>query len=339
MNVAAPLAARVDASDRLRAGAELLIVVGLLEAELWSLRGWAPAWLHVVVYALLGGTIAASVHRRRGRVEIAEASPRAGRAWVEAAVVGTVLSAILLVAAGFVGDRNETYEFVFLQKPPGKLAVWLVGKFAAALGQQLALQWFLWPLGLEVTRSRAGGTALAAAIFGFVHLPSPTLVAITLIAGLAWVVLYRRSGRLAPLVASHMVLATLAHGALPERLTYDMRVGMTATADSARFAALEDPHVRQINRRLKEHRDDLRRYSAPAYYQAQGGTDPAFIRALCRDILARPATDADVAFWQGQHFARIREQIPSIFLASDEYANLRAARAAEGEGKPAPVRR
>ncbi len=331
------VAASIDPSDRLRAGAELAIVLGLLEAELWSLRGWAPAWFNVAVYAILGGTVVASIHRRRGRIEPAAATSSSSRAWVEATAACAILSTILLVVAGLIGDRNETYEFVFLQKPPLKLLNWLLGKFGAALGQQLALQWFLWPLCREVAGSRTAGMALAASLFGFVHLPSLTLVAITLLAGLVWVGLYRRSGRLAPLVASHMVLATLAHGALPERLTYDMRVGMTATADQSRFTALEDPRVRQINRRLKENRDDLRHYSSAAYYEAQGGTDPAFIRALFRDLLQRPAGEADVKFWQDQHFARIREQVPSIFLASDEYANLQAARRAEG--KPAPVRR
>ena len=320
----APLVvARPDPSPRLRPLAELLVVVGLLEAELWSLRGWAPAWLNVAVYGLLIGTVLASLARRRAEgADAAESSPAvgAGRAWLEAAGVGFLLSAVLMGAACFLGDRNETFQFSFLHKPPLAMGRWLLGKFGAALGQQLALQWFLWPVCREVVRSRAGGMALAAAIFGAVHLPSPTLVAITLIAGLAWVGLYRRGGRLAPLVASHMVLATLAHGGLPERLTYDMRVGLTAKADMGRFDALADPKVRQIDRRLKEHRAELKRYASPAYYASRGGTDDGFIRGLFVDILGRPATDADVAFWRGQQFANPREQMASIFLASDEYA-------------------
>ncbi len=335
MEAASPVDARGTASNRPRAALELAVVLGLLEAELWSLRGWAPPWFNVTVYVLLVATIALSVLRRRGELVPSVVKPR--RAWLEASAACLILSTVLMVAAWFVGDRNETFEFVFLQKPPGKLLVWLVGKFAAALGQQVALQWFLWPVCLELTRSRSSAMALAASLFGLVHLPSLTLVAITLIAGLAWIALYRRSGRLAPLVASHMILATLAHGGLPERLTYDMRVGMTALADHGRFAALEDPKVRQINRRLKENRADLRHFTSDAYYQAQGATDPALIRALFRDILDRPATDADVAFWQAQKFAHPRDQIPSIFLASDEYAHLQAARKAEG--KPTTIRR
>ena len=329
MDAVSSLDARPDSSYRLRAAAELVVVLGLLEAELWSLRGWAPAWFHVVVYAILGTTVGLSVARRRAAMVAPTLG--AGWSWLEATAACLVLSTILMVAAWFLGDRNETFEFVFLQKPPLKLANWLLGKFGAALAQQLALQWFLGPVCREITRSRTLGMVLAASLFGLVHLPSVTLVAITLIAGLVWISLYQRSGRLAPLVAVHMILATLAHGALPERLTYDMRVGMTAVADLERFAALGDPKNRQINRRLKDNRADLRHFASAAYYEAQGGTDPDFVRGLFRDILERPATDADVAFWQNQKLANPRDQIPSIFLASDEYAKVQAARRVAGK--------
>jgi len=338
MDAAPSFDARPHQPSRPRASIELAIVVGLLEAELWSLRGWAPPWFNVVVYAVLVATIALSVARRRGQ-GVDPTRPIVGprRAWIEATVACAILSTILMVAAGLVGDANETFEFVFLQKPPLKLINWLLGKFGAALGQQLTLQWFLWPVCFEMTRSRAIGSVMAASIFGLVHLPSVTLVAITLLAGLVWVALYQRGGRLAPLIASHMILATLAHGGLPERLTYDMRVGITATADLDRFAALEDPRIRQINRRLKENRDDLRHFASPEYYQAQGGTDPAFIRGLFRDILNRPATDADIAFWENQQFPNFRDQLPNMFLASDEYAQIQGRRRAAG--KPATLRR
>ena len=323
--LAAPVSGPV-ASPRLRPLAELLVVLGLLEAELWSLRGGAPAWLNVGVYAVLIGTVFASLARRRAEgSDVVGPTVGVGRAWVEALLTCLALSTVLMGTSLLVGDRNETFEFVFLHKPPAKLATWILGKFAAALGQQLALQWFLWPVCREVARGRVGGTALAATLFGLVHLPSPTLVAITLIGALAWVVLYQRGGRLAPLVASHMILATLAHGGLPERMTYDMRVGMTAVADLPRFEALSDPKARRSNRRLKEHRDELRHYTSAEYYAAQGGTDPGFVRGLFRDVLGRAATDADVAFWQAQQLRNPREQIASIFLASDEYARRLAA--------------
>lgn len=309
--------------DRLRPAAELILAVGALEWALWGLRESGPAWLYVAAHVVSVAAIFASWDRRRRSQSTEPASPAgAAGSWALTLGVALGLSAVLLLAARFVGDRNETYEFVFLDKPPAKLLGWGVGKFLAALGQQLALMLFLWPVCFELTRSRLAGTVAAATIFGLIHLPSPTLVGITLLAGLAWIALYRRTGRIAPLVASHMLLAILAHGALPERLTYDLRVGASARADMKRFEDLNDPRLRLINHRLKIHRAELRRYASDRYYAAQGGTPEGYIRGLYRDILRRPAADSDVRFWLTRPRKPNRDELTSFFLASDEYARL-----------------
>jgi membrane protease YdiL (CAAX protease family) len=318
---------------------ELSLAVGLLELELWYLRVHGPAWLNVLIFASIVATMVFSVERRR-RMGVIATTPRvnARRAWVEVSLACVTLSTVLMIAAGFVGDSNETYEFVFLDKPPLKLATWLLGKFAAALAQQLALQLFLWPNCLELTRSRPVAMVAAAAIFGLIHLPSPTLVAITTLAGVVWIALYRRTGRLAPLVISHMILATLAHGGLPERLTFDMRVGQSATVDMKRFEDLNDPHNRLINRRLKQNRASQRILSSADYYQRQGSTPAGLIRGLYRDVLERTANDADVAFWLGRGLSN--DDLVSSFLASDEFAAIREKRRLAGlPDPPVGVRR
>ena len=321
----------LSSRDRIWPALELLGVIGLLELELWHLRAHGPGWLNVIVYGLIVGMVAGSSLRRKRAGEVGEtAQVGPGRAWLEVGAAAFTLSAVLMGAAALVGDSNETFEFLFLNKPPLKLANWLVGKFAAALIQQLALQMFLWPVCFELTRSKAVGTVLAASLFGIIHLPSPTLVAITTLAGVVWIVLYRRTARLAPLVISHMILATLAHGGLPERLTFDMRVGLTATADMKRFEDLNDPRNRLINRRLKRAKPDLKLYATQSYYDAQGGNLPGYVRGLYRDILDRPASDGDVAYWVGRKLAKPREDIPSFFLGSDEYAAVLARRVEEG---------
>ncbi len=317
--------------DRIWPLIELIAVVGLLELELWHLRSEGPAWLNVIVYGLIVGVAANSSRRRQRAGQAGEAAKvGAGRSWLEVGAVALTLSAILMGAAALVGDSNETFEFLFLDKPPWKLANWLVGKFGAALIQQMALQLFLWPVCRELSRSNAVGMVLAASLFGIIHLPSPTLVAITTLAGVVWIALYRRTARLAPLVVSHMILATLAHGGLPERLTFDMRVGLTATADMKRFEDLHDPRNRLINRRLKRSKADLKYFATQGYYEAQGGTLPGFIRGLHRDVLDREATDGDVAYWVGRNLAHPRDDIPSFFLGSDEHATVQARRASEG---------
>jgi len=314
---------------RLAPALELASVVGLLELELWHLRAHGPAWLNVLIYGAIAAVVLISHERRRRAGPVAPGPALGvGRAWSEALAIGLGLSALLMIGASLVGDPNETFEFLFLAKPPIKLANWLVGKFAAALGQQLALQMFLWPVCFELTRSKWAGTGLAAATFALIHLPSPTLVAITLLAGVAWIALYRRSGRLAPLVFCHMILATLAHGSLPERLTYDMRVGITATADMKRFEDLNDPRARLINRRLKENRASLRHFTSPEYYAEQGGDLPGFIRGLFRDVLERPARPKDVAYWVGRSLPNPRDDMANIFLGGDEYARVKERRRA-----------
>jgi membrane protease YdiL (CAAX protease family) len=331
---AAVIAQDGETSTWPRPAIELLTVVGLLEAELWYLRANGPGWLNVLVYGTIVATLWLSYDRRR-RAGLTSTWPVVGlrRGWFEILAACLGLSALLVVAAWLVGDANETFEFVFLDKPPLRLFNWLAGKLGAALGQQLALQLFLWPVGMEITRSRTAGMVLASAVFGLVHLPSPTLVAITFLAGLAWIGLYRRTGRLAPLVLSHMVLATLAHGALPERLTYDMRVGLTATADLKRFEDLNDPKTRLINRRLKENRASLKHFTSREYFDTQGGDLPGFIRGLFRDLLDRPAAESDVAFWAGRNLANPRVDIPTIILASDEYARVLEGRRASARGQ------
>ena len=54
---------------------------------------------------------------------------------------------------------------------------------------------------------------------------------------------------------------------------------------------------------------------------------PGFIRGLFREILGREATEADVAYWLARKLANPKLDLPSIFLASDEYAEIRSRRA------------
>ena len=335
-SIARPSRALAPDRDRLRPALELVAVVGLLELELWYLRSKVAGWQDALIYLAIVAILLLS-HDRRRREKLVEfdAVVGFGRAWVEALVAFAGLSTLLVIGASLLGDSNETFEFLFLDKPPIKLANWLIGKFGAALLQQLALQMFLWPVCYELTRSRWAGDRAGHAprSSGLIHLPSPTLVGITMLAGVVWIALYRRSGRLEPLVVCHMVLATLAHGSLPERLTYDMRVGITATADMKRFEDLKDPRARLINRRLKENRAELRVFSSPAYFEAHGGNMTGFIRGLHRDILGRPASEEDIAYWLGRKLENPRDDIPTFFLGSDEYAQIRQARRAAEANK------
>ncbi|MBI3465519.1 MAG: hypothetical protein HY000_21075 [Planctomycetes bacterium] len=99
------------------------------------------------------------------------------------------------------------------------------------------------------------------------------LGALTVIAGLLWLWLYARGGRLLPLILSHILLAVLAHSMLPERLMLSMRVGADALPLLARHRWLAADRKWRIVRVL----------ASSEYFAHCGGTDPAFARALYRD--------------------------------------------------------
>lgn len=286
------------ATDRCLAAAELILGVGLVELDLWILRDSAPTWARGAAYAALVAVVLASFARRGG---IAAAGPRSGgrRAWAEAAVATSALLAALLLAACATCGPEEGFSSPFAGRDAAEDLEWLGGKFLSAGLQQFALQAFLWPLCLVATRSAAKGAACAAGLFALIHLPSPALAAITFLAGASWIGLYRRSGRIAPLVASHALLASLAHAALPERLHYDMQVGICAYNEMGRFASLRDPAVRRAMAILRENRESLRSLCSPAYYESSGGTDDAFLGRLSRDILGRRPTAGEAGRWRG----------------------------------------
>jgi membrane protease YdiL (CAAX protease family) len=285
------------ATDRCLAVAELILGVGLAEFDLWVLRDSAPIWARAAAYAALVAVILNSRARRRG---IAPEAPRAGmrRAWAEAAIVTSALLAALLLAARATCGAEEGFSSPFADRDAAEDLEWLGGKFLSAGLQQFALQAFLWPLCLAATRSAAKGTACAAGLFALIHLPSPALAAITFLGGAAWIALYRRSGRIAPLVVSHVLLAGFAHAALPERLNYDMQVGISAYNEMGRFAALRDPAVRREKAILRENRESLRSLSSAAYYESSGGTDAAFLGRLSGDVLGRPPAEGEAGRWR-----------------------------------------
>ena len=95
---------------------------------------------------------------------------------------------------------------------------------AWAAGQQFALQTVLLREAQAAT-SRRTGMALAAAVFGLLHLPNPFLTAVTLLAALAWCWIYDRHPNWLPLALSHALLTLAILYSLDPRLTGRLRIG------------------------------------------------------------------------------------------------------------------
>lgn len=261
---------------------ELSLAVGLLELDLWSVRVLQSGWLRASIYLLLAALFCFSWRRRNAKKP---AAAPMGRAWLMTLAVTCGLAVAVAVAGWLVREPYEGCWRGLLRRRPGELRTWLGIKAMVVLGQQIGLLGLLWPLCRDLMGRRGLGLLLACALFGVLHLPSLALVAITGTAALAWVVVYQHTGRLLPLVASHLLLAVLAHGLLPERLVYNMRVGAQA-ADLRKD--------RQLAYR-SDTRARLRVLASDAYYAGHGGTDEAFVGALYRDVLHRPPADWEKA--------------------------------------------
>ncbi|MFI5165770.1 MAG: DUF4214 domain-containing protein [Thermoanaerobaculales bacterium] len=300
-------------SQRGRAVIELGLAVAGAAAGLWLV----PPRLGVrelLAAGLLAAALAWYSHRRRQTAGEAPAPPRiaAGRAWLEACLATLALVAMAALVFSFFREPYDEVRLAIVQRPPAELAIWVGRRLVFAAAQQLLLQLFLAPVCGEIVGGTVMATSLAAALFGLAHLPSPTLVVLTFVAASTWIWLYRRGRRLAPLVVAHALLWIAGFAIVPDRLTYDMRVGRAAVAVRPGFRMLDSALGRSI----------LREVTTPSYYQRQGGTDAAFVQALYRDVLGREAAPAEVAFWKRwlQHDSRI--EVAKHFVISDELQGI-----------------
>ena len=93
-----------------------------------------------------------------------------------------------------------------------------------AAGQQFALQIVLLRESQAAT-SRGKGIALAAAVFGALHLPNPFLAPVTLVAAAVWCWIYDRHPNLVPLALSHALCTLAIIYCLDPTATGHLRIG------------------------------------------------------------------------------------------------------------------
>ncbi len=299
---------------------ELFLGLGLLEVHLWFLAALSsPIWPALNVAALIG-LFLISCRRRNGSLRFwkqpSRSSPMA--AWREAALATLLLAAALLLMAFLVEEPYEGLKNFFAEKTSREVFRWTAQKLSVILGQQLALQLFLVPLVRELWPSsgRRPGAGMAALIFGLIHLPSPTLVGMTSMAGLVWIRLFDRGRRLLPLFISHLLLAVLAHAALPERLHYDLRVGRRALDRIEAYRFLNDPEVRRL----------LRRLSAEDYLVRPALEEREFLDALFQDLLGRPPAPEERKYWSERLQSSSRFEVAKKIIAGEEFRSRWAGR-------------
>ena len=230
----------------------------------------------------------------------------ARRAWLEAAAATLALGiAVAVWAAAVSGPLDEadlprSSSWVLL-------GPWLLHRLALVSIQQVGLQVLLWPRLREVLGSGKAATAVLAVIFGLWHLPSLPLAVATAVGAVAWLRLYRRGRRLAPLIASHLVLVSMV-SMLPDRLFYDLEVGVSGLEVAARQRLLAGDERRAL----------LTAVAAPSYAAHTGGTDAGYVEGLYRDLLGRLATAEEVRDGVEQLASTTRLGLAKRLLLSEE---------------------
>jgi hypothetical protein len=291
------------------AGAVVLLAVGLW-APL-SRASQAVAGLAAVGFVWLG----VLSWRRRRRTGVESVVPRvpAARAWLEAAATTLLMVAGIVASAAVVREPYETVGLGALALPLPALLLWACKRLAWATAQQLALQLFIWPLCREVLRSDGAGLVVAAGVFGLAHLPSPALTVATFVGAMVWIALFRRGGRLAPLIVAHALLWYVGHTVVPDRLSYTMLVGSRAAVELPRFRALASVENRAI----------LRIVTTPEYFAAQGSSNRGLVTALYRDLLGRAPAEPEIQYWVSRMSWEPPTEVAKKFVEGEEMRNLR----------------
>jgi len=313
-------------AGRVLAAVELGAAFVLFELDLWYFRGQPIGGPRIAVLAALLAILGFSGLRRS-----IWSGPRRvpARAWTEALAWTVALGLALLVVSRTLHRDYEGFAFGFLAGQPRQLAAWLGQKAVAAGGQQLVLQGFIAPQSLALIGRRRASAVLAAAIFGVLHLPSLMLAALTGASALVWIRLFRRGGCIGPLVASHLLLATMTNAALPDRLSLRLRVGISAGDDRAHYAALEEPAAQNF----------LRELAAPGVVERLwGGDAAACVQELYRLIFGRPASPCEVRRGVAALGNWSPGRLAAVLMTTDEY-RLRALSVAVRDAPPfgAPV--
>jgi hypothetical protein len=284
----------------------LLLILALLELDLWWLRAADCVALRVLVYAAIAGIVALSQQNRQ-QADSHRMRSLLG-AWSEAFFTTLMLATIVALVGGWLREPYEDCWEFLQRKSIRELLPWIVLKGAVVAGQQFALQRFVWPACKELIRNRSAATFLAAAVFGLLHLPNPVLALVCTVGAMVWITLFRRAGRLGPLILSHLTLAVLLHALWPDRLHHDLRVGSEALTHMQHRKTLQADETRTL----------IRHFVSDGYYTSRGGTDEAFLRGLYADFLGRSPTPLELEAWTSRPLGPTRAKIVEAFLTTTE---------------------
>jgi membrane protease YdiL (CAAX protease family) len=187
-----------------------LAIVALIAGYTWVLASRTPREVaHVVTFAVLALCAWRAARTGEWGLRRSEFLPA-----LKAAVWVTAVAVAVIYASGWAaGTLQQRWRWTSL----ALLVPW-------AAGQQFALQTVL----LREAQTVAGrrrGIALAALVFGALHLPNPFLAPVTLVAALVWCFLYDRHPNWLPLAFSHALSTFVILHSFDDSVTGRLRVG------------------------------------------------------------------------------------------------------------------
>lgn len=190
---------------------EIAVVLGWIVAAAWTPQGALNEFFRIAAAACV---VAFAVTGEWSPSEMGLTRPFAGV--LSILISGALLCAAIALAGGILRFAGAGHTLPWSRSWP--YAVW-------ALAQEFILQSVLF-LRLETIFGPKRAVVAAAALFGFVHLPSPVLTLLAFCGGLVFSELFRRSRNLYPIGLIHAALGLTIAASLPDHWLHHMRVGI-----------------------------------------------------------------------------------------------------------------
>ena len=189
-----------------------ITIIAAVLAQIWVLEERLP---RDIVFVTAGLIVLVTIRHDYKHREWGFAPRALGPGVIRALAVTLLLGLVLLGMGAAIGTLHDRRDFLGTLAP---LIVW-------GGAQQWVLQTVVLREAQRAT-SRRTGIAVAALLFGAVHLPNPFLAPVTAAAALFWCSLYDRYPNIIPLALSHALGTLAVLHAFDDGITGRLRIGM-----------------------------------------------------------------------------------------------------------------
>jgi hypothetical protein len=208
---------------------EITAVYGMVLLIFWTPQPW-----QYLLWAISAALIAAIIFRSRDSLQAMGLCK--GKLSCSLWALGATLAVASLAVA--LAAYMHTLQLPGTPKSfLGRCCVYVLW----ALVQELVLQCFFLSRLLHLIGNASWAAVATAVLFAMAHLPSPILMAITLVCGLAACLFFLRFRTLYPLAIAHAILGLSIAITVPRALDHNMSVGLAYLTYSNQPAQLLKP--------------------------------------------------------------------------------------------------